>query len=146
MGTPSHEDTGQNHNLEIEMDGKSHPENVLSSDALQYGYKESMEGMGISESKEVELSLAHRTDLWKGTCMRTFQQVWMCGGNLWALHLNIAVVKSFLISTLAHHRRSGSTCMLCTAGSKQHRCRRKHPHMLHKPVGWQQCMQLTACL
>lgn len=54
---------------------EDYPENVLSTDALQYGYKESMESMGISESKEVELSLAHRTDLWEGTCMRSLQQV-----------------------------------------------------------------------
>ena len=82
MGTPSHEDTGQNNTLETEMDGQNDHEYALSSEALQFGYKESMEGMGISESKEVELSLAHRTDLWEGTCMRSRQQVWTFPGGL----------------------------------------------------------------
>ena len=52
----------------------------------------------------------------------------------------------FLTSTLTHHRRSGSTCMLCTAGSNRHRDCRNYSRMAHKPVDRQRCMQLTAGL
>lgn len=49
---------------------------VLSAEALQNGYKESFEALlGISEAKEVELSLAHRRELWEGTHGGNLQQV-----------------------------------------------------------------------
>ena len=49
---------------------------VLSAEAVQTGYKESFEAsLGISEAKEVELSLAHRRELWEGTHGGNLQQV-----------------------------------------------------------------------
>ena len=51
-------------------------EHVLSAAALQHGYKESHEAeLGISEAKEVELSLAHRRELWEGTRGAALQEV-----------------------------------------------------------------------
>ncbi|KAK9916244.1 hypothetical protein WJX75_000426 [Coccomyxa subellipsoidea] len=51
---------------------------VLSAEAVQNGYKESFEAsLGISEAKEVDLSLAHRRELWEGTHGGNLQQrIW----------------------------------------------------------------------
>ena len=86
MGTSSRQYSGQEHPQDTEKHNllQDYPEDVRSTDALQFGYKESMESMGISESKEVELSLAHRTDLWQGTRMRSLRQVWT-----WVLHSSV---------------------------------------------------------
>ncbi len=50
-------------------------EHVLSEQSLQHGYKDSLEALGISEAKEVELSLAHRADLWEGPRLVALQKV-----------------------------------------------------------------------
>lgn len=48
---------------------------VLSAAAVQHGFKEDYEALGISESKEVELALAHRRELWEGSRWDSFHQV-----------------------------------------------------------------------
>jgi hypothetical protein len=51
------------------------PENVINAQNLQLGYKETWERFGISESKEVELSLVHRRDLWEEPHVSGLRQV-----------------------------------------------------------------------
>ncbi|CAL8467360.1 g6897 [Coccomyxa elongata] len=51
---------------------------VLNAATLQHGYKESFEAaLGISEAKEVDLSLVHRRELWEGKRGESlFEGVW----------------------------------------------------------------------
>jgi hypothetical protein len=42
---------------------------------VQYGYKESFADAGITEAKELELSLAHRADLWSSARLQALRQV-----------------------------------------------------------------------
>ena len=49
---------------------------ALSAATLQHGYNESFEAvLGISEAKEVDLSLVHRRELWDGPSGESLFQV-----------------------------------------------------------------------
>jgi hypothetical protein len=51
------------------------PEVRLTAQTVQYGYKESFADAGITEAKELELSLAHRADLWSSARLQALRQV-----------------------------------------------------------------------
>ena len=51
------------------------PEVTLTAQAVQYGYKESYAEAGITEAKELELSLGHRADLWSAERLQALRQV-----------------------------------------------------------------------
>lgn len=39
---------------------------MLDSHTVQHGYRESYEEFGITDAKEVDLSLVHRREIWEG--------------------------------------------------------------------------------
>ena len=60
----------------MQVDGAQDcPEVTLTAQTVQYGYKESYAEAGITEAKELELSLGHRADLWSAERLQALRQV-----------------------------------------------------------------------